>query len=77
MREHAVWGWITCLAGLVQERVGRWVGSPAQQRRGLQKQVLGRADMRRGGAGARGAGRAALPRRPGVVVQGHFPRRTR
>ena len=36
--------------GRLQETTGRWIGSKEQQARGLQRQVLGRADQRNGDA---------------------------
>jgi uncharacterized protein YjbJ (UPF0337 family) len=38
------------MTGRLQETTGRWVGSKEQQTRGLQRQVLGRADQRNGDA---------------------------
>jgi uncharacterized protein YjbJ (UPF0337 family) len=36
------------LAGKVQEQVGKWTGSKAQQVKGIQKQVVGEAEKMQG-----------------------------
>lgn len=50
MKKEQLLGSLRQLAGLVQENVGKLMGSKAQQSEGLRKQVLGRADMRHGAA---------------------------
>ena len=48
MNKNQVQGEVRELAGKVQEKVGKWVGSKEQQAKGIQKQVLGEAEKMQG-----------------------------
>lgn len=48
MTKEQLMGALIHLVGRIQERVGQCIGSKALQTEGRVKQVLGRADMRRG-----------------------------
>lgn len=48
MNANQIHGIFRNLAGIVQQEVGKRMGNPHQQIRGLQRQVLGRAEKRLG-----------------------------
>jgi uncharacterized protein YjbJ (UPF0337 family) len=48
MNKNQVQGEVRELAGKVQEQVGKWTGSKAQQVKGIQKQVVGEAEKMQG-----------------------------
>lgn len=50
MNKDQILGTLKAMAGSAQEQAGRLLGSRQQQAKGLQKQVLGRADRRLGDA---------------------------